>query len=119
MRRQFRLRRRKEFDAVFHQGRTWANDLLVLRSLPNQLDHNRYGFVISKRLGHAVVRNRVRRRLREALRSLPLLAGWDIVISARTSAARSDSHNLKRAATELLDRAGILSPGLSPGETPS
>lgn len=116
---QSRLRHRKEFDAVFRQGCIWANDLLVLRSLLNHLDHNRYGFVTSKRLGRAVVRNRVRRRLREALRALPLLAGWDIVISARASAGRSDFHDLKKAVAKLLDRAGVLSRDLSPGETPS
>ncbi|OGR24198.1 MAG: ribonuclease P protein component [Desulfobacca sp. RBG_16_60_12] len=119
MRRQFRLRRRKEFDAVFRQGCTWANDLLVLRSLPNHLDYNRYGFVTSKRLGSAVARNRVRRRLREALRSLPLLVGWDIVVSARASAAWTDFQDLKRRVAELLDRAGILRRDLSPEERPS
>ena len=108
MRRQLRLRRRKEFDVVFQQGRTWANELLVLRSLPNQLDHNRYGFVTSKRLGGAVVRNRVRRRLREALRSLPVRAGWDVVISARLPAAQSDFHELKEALVDLLTSARML-----------
>lgn len=109
MQRQLRLRRRQEFDAVFQQGRTWANELLVLRSLPNQLDHNRYGFVTSRRLGTAVVRNRVRRRLREAVRSLPLWAGWDMVISAKAAAAGADFHELKRAVADLLARARILS----------
>jgi len=108
MRRQLRLRRRKDFDAVFRRGRAWANDLLVLRSLPNHLDHNRYGFITSKRLGKAVVRNRVRRRLREAVRSLPARPGWDVVISAKTPAAEADFHRLRRAVAALMSRAGIL-----------
>lgn len=119
MRRQLRLRRRKEFDAVFQQGRTWANELLVLRSFSNQLDHNRYGFVTSKRLGKAVVRNRVRRRLREALRSLPVRAGWDVVISAKAPAAQADFHELKRAVADLLASARILSQGAPPREAGS
>lgn len=109
MRRQLRLRRRREFDAVFQRRRTWANKLLVLRNLPNQLGHNRYGFITSKRLGGAVVRNRVRRRLREAVRSLPVRAGWDVVIAARVPAARSDFHELKEAVAELLASARMLS----------
>jgi len=109
MRRQLRLRRRKEFDAVFRQGRMWANELVVLRSFPNQLEHNRYGFVTSKRLGKAVVRNRVRRRLREGVRSLSLRPGWDVVIAAKAPAAQANFHELKRALTDLLANAGILS----------
>ena len=116
MRRQLRLRRRKEFDAVFRQGRTWANELIVLRSLPNQLYHNRYGFVTSKRLGNAVARNLVRRRLREGVRSLPLRPGWDVVISAKASAARAGFQELKRAVAELLASARILKPDAAVGE---
>ena len=117
MRRQLRLRRRKEFDAVFRQGRTWANELLVLRSLPNQLDHNRYGFVTSKRLGKAVVRNLVRRRLREGVRSLPLRSGWDLVISAKALAARASFQELKTAVAKLLASARILKPDAPAEET--
>ena len=106
--RQLRLRHRKDFDTVFRNGRSWNNDLLVLRTLANNLEHNRYGFVTSKRLGGAVVRNRVRRRLREAVRVLPLRPGWDIVLNAKTAAARADFHALNRAVAHLLTRAGLL-----------
>jgi ribonuclease P protein component len=108
MRRELRLRRRNDFDAVFRKGRSWNNDLLVLRTLPNNLEHNRFGFVTSKRVGKAVVRNRVRRRLREAVRVLPVEPGWDVVISAKAAAARADFHELNRAVVDLLARAGIL-----------
>jgi ribonuclease P protein component len=109
--RQIRLRRRKDFDAVFRRGRTWSNDLLVLRTLPNDCDHNRFGFVTSKRLGKAVVRNRVRRRLRETVRALPTLPGFDCVLSARTKAADADFAALSAAAGSLLKRAGLLAEG--------
>lgn len=106
--RELRLRKRKEFDAVFEKGQVLANRLLVLRSVPNDLPHNRYGFITSKRLGKAVVRNRVRRRLREGVRSLPTRAGWDVVISARAPAAQADFHKLKAAVANLFTRAGVL-----------
>jgi ribonuclease P protein component len=108
MRKELRLRRRKDFDAVFRQGRAWHNEFLVLRTLPNSLEHNRYGFITSKRLGKAVVRNRVRRRLSEAVRVLSLTPGWDAVISAKARAAEADFQALNSAATDLLRRAGIL-----------
>ncbi|HET8944651.1 MAG TPA: ribonuclease P protein component [Dehalococcoidia bacterium] len=108
VRRDLRLRRRKDFDRVFRGGRAWSNNLLVLRSLASDLPHNRIGFITSKRVGGAVVRNRVRRRLREALRLLPLGTSWDVVVSAKTAAAKADYHELKRAVIDLLARAGIL-----------
>lgn len=117
MRRELRLRQRKDFDSVFQRGRIWSNGLLVLRALPNNLPHNRYGFSTSKRLGNAVVRNRVRRRLREAVRILPSQPGWDVVISARAAAAGADFHELKRSVTGLFKRAGILKEEPSAGET--
>ena len=106
--RELRLRHRKDFDAVFRTGSRWNNDLLVLRSLANNLQHNRYGFVTSKRLGGAVVRNRVRRRLREVVRALPVQPGWDLVLSAKTAAARAPFSELRRAVVNLLSRAGLL-----------
>ncbi len=110
---QLRLQRRKDFDAVFEKGQLLANRFLVLRSLPNQLPHNRYGFITSKRLGKAVVRNRVRRRLREGVHNLPARAGWDVVISARAPAAQADFHKLKAAVATLFVRAGIFAEGAS------
>jgi ribonuclease P protein component len=108
MHRRLRLQRKTDFDAVFKQGRAWHNELLVLRSLANTLEHNRFGFVTSKRLGNAVTRNRVRRRLREAIRVLPLTPGRDVVVSAKAAAARADFHELTRAVADLLTRAKLL-----------
>jgi ribonuclease P protein component len=109
MRRELRLRRRKDFDNVFRKGRSWNNELLVLRSLHNDLPHNRFGFITSKRLGKAVVRNRTRRRIREAVRVLSLTTSWDVVVSVKTKAAAADFHQLRAAVMDLLTRAGLLS----------
>jgi len=111
MRKELRLRRRKDFDSVFRRGRSWSNDLLVLRTLPNDLPHNRYGFVTSKKLGKAVVRNRVRRRLREAVRVLALEPAWDVVVSTKKKAAAADFQALRASVVDLLTRAGLLVEG--------
>jgi ribonuclease P protein component len=108
MRKELRLRHRKDFDAVFRKGRSWNNELLVLRTIPNSLHHSRFGFVTSKKLGGAVVRNRVRRRLREAIRVLPLQPGWDAVVSAKVPAAAADFQALRRCLLELFRRAALL-----------
>jgi ribonuclease P protein component len=108
MRRELRLRRRNDFDAVFRQSRALHNELLVLRSIPNALEHNRYGFITSKRVGKAVVRNRVRRRLKESVRVLPANPGWDVVVSAKAKSAEASFQELNRSVIELLERAGVL-----------
>ena len=105
-----RLTRRKDFDAVFRGGNIWGNRLLAVRAGTNGLDHNRYGFIISKRLGKAVVRNRIRRRLKEGIRSQSTRTGWDVIVSARPSAAQATFHDLRASVSKLLGQAGILGP---------
>jgi ribonuclease P protein component len=111
-----RLRGRRAFDEVFRRGRAYSDDLLVVRVLPSGLPYNRFGFVAGKRVGKAVVRNKVKRRLREGIRLLELRPGWDIVVIARPAAAAADYHTLKRSALRLLSRAGVAPP---PGEAGS
>ncbi|MDD9994318.1 MAG: ribonuclease P protein component [Dehalococcoidia bacterium] len=105
-----RLTRRKDFSAVFRDGHVWGNRLLAVRAGANGLDHNRYGFIISKRLGKAVVRNKIRRRLKEGIRSQPTRPGWDVVVSARPSAAQANFQELRASVSKLLGQAGILGP---------
>lgn len=111
IRSQGRLRRRKDFDAIYRRGRSWNNELLVLRTLSNDLSCNRVGFVISKRVGNAVVRNRVRRRLKETIRPMALSDGWDILFSAKATAAGAKFEQLRSSAISLLTRSELLGAG--------
>ena len=108
MRRDRRLRRRTDFDRVFQQGRHNSARLMAVRSVTNELSLSRFAFAIPKRVGGAVVRNRVRRRLREILRVSPILEGFDIVISLRPEAAASSFQSLSQELTMLLKRARLL-----------
>ena len=103
-----RLRKNSQFVAVYEQGRTWADNFVVLKTLPNGLEWNRYGFVAGKRLGKAVVRNRVKRLLREVVGATPTKSGWDIVFIARSEAVSASYYELKAAVSGLLRRAQIL-----------
>jgi ribonuclease P protein component len=93
---------------VFQRGRHNSGRLLALRSVANGGPVSRSGYAISKRVGKAVVRNRVRRRLREALRALPVREGFDLVITARPEAAKSTFWELKAELETLLKRARLL-----------
>lgn len=112
------LTRRADFEAVYRKGKSWAGRELVVRVLPNGLDISRSGFAVGRRVGKAVMRNRVKRRLREIIRVAPLQPGWDIVVIARGAVAQADFAGLRNTARGLLSRAGLLVgeyEGISPG----
>ena len=87
-----------------------ANSYLVLYARKNRTGTNRVGITVSKKLGHAVVRNRVRRRLREVYRlhESRFQPGWDIVVVARTKAIDAGFQDLTKAYLALARKAGIL-----------
>ncbi len=116
MRKEQRLRRRKDFAAAYRQGRAQGNQLLVLRVRPNGSGVTRFGFVVGKVVGGAVVRNRVKRRLREAARSIETRPGLDIVIGARKSSAEADYRKLRQALIALIKRTDALAAPAKPAE---
>ena len=87
-----------------------ANGYLVLYARKNRTDTNRVGITVGKKLGHAVVRNRVRRRLREVYRlnEDKFQSGWDIVVVARTRAIYAEFSQLTDAYMTAAQKAGIL-----------
>lgn len=87
-----------------------ANGYLVLYARPNRTGGNRIGLTVSKKLGCAVVRNRVRRRLREIYRLHEdrFIPGWDIVVVARSRCVNADFGKLTNAYLSLAEKAGIL-----------
>ena len=87
-----------------------ANSYLVLYARRNRTQGNRVGITVGKKLGHAVVRNRVRRRLREVYRlnEARFAPGWDIVVVARSRCIHADFGKLTAAYLSLAEKAGIL-----------
>lgn len=119
-----RLRRAREFERVRQQGRTYRSPLLLLGVAPALEPHRptaRCGLLVSRRLGKAVVRNKIRRRLREIMRrTLPLVAPeWDLVLIARPAAATASFSALVETVVELLRRARLLAPNKAPAFGPA
>jgi ribonuclease P protein component len=108
MKREDRLTEPRQYNLVYNTGSSAADRLLVFRAAPNGLEISRFGISISRKVGKAVVRNRVKRRVREILRLAPLLAGWDFIVIARKTSAESDYRDLARSAATLLSRLKIV-----------
>lgn len=89
---------------------SYSDRLLVLCYLPNDLPYSRFGFSVSSRIGNAVVRNKIKRRLREAIRLRQdwIQTGWDIIFIARQPITSADYHQMDTACARLLRRAHLL-----------
>ncbi|MFO7532600.1 MAG: ribonuclease P protein component [Candidatus Limnocylindrales bacterium] len=108
------LRSRGDFARVSGEGRSRSDRLMLVRFVANGRDHDRFGISTGRRLGGAVRRNRVRRRVREILRQFPNETGhgWDILIVARPAAVDVSFAELSGTLQRMLSaiRSSVKSP---------
>jgi ribonuclease P protein component len=102
------LKKRAQFQNIYEYGKTKVDRYLVVRLLANNLEISRLGFSVSKRLGKAVVRNRIRRLLKEICRKIPVKPGFDIVIIARNRAVGADYQQLTESVVDLFRKYNII-----------
>ena len=104
------LKKNSDFRRLYARGKSAATPYLVLYCRPNRRGENRLGYTVSTKLGHAVVRNRVRRRLREIVRlSEPALKqGWDIVVVARSRCVGAPYRKLEVSFLEACGKLGLI-----------
>lgn len=108
MRKEQRLRRRRDFARAYRKSRSTGNQLLVLRVLPGDSETTRFGFVVGKVVGNAVARNRVKRRLRAIASAIEAIQGLDIVVGARKPAADATFESLHNAFIALMERSRAI-----------
>ena len=104
------------FRRAYNRGKSAADSRLALYVRGNGRRENRLGLTVSTKVGCAVVRNRVRRRLREIYRlhEDQVLGGRDVVVVARVRAAGSDHHQLEKSFLRLADKLDLLKKEVSP-----
>ena len=104
------LKENYEFRRTYQKGVSAVSPVMVLYCRKNRLGRNRLGLVSSTKLGHAVVRNRLRRRLREIYRlhESRFRTGWDIVVVARSRAVTAEYAELEKAYLSLAGKLGLL-----------
>ncbi len=97
------LKNRREFGRVYDNGISYANRYLVMYVLDNDLDYNRIGISVSKKVGNSVVRHRITRLIREGLRLYgdTFSNGLDIVVIARGTAKGKGQQEITSAILHL------------------
>ncbi len=111
MKKEFRIKKNKEFQAAFQKGRSFANRQFVVYSLEKEgQGFFRIGLSVSKKIGNAVTRNRVKRYVRQSILELHDLvsSGNDYVIIARKPTAEMDFFEVKKSLTHVLKVGKVL-----------
>ncbi|MEO2075782.1 MAG: ribonuclease P protein component [Bacillus sp. (in: firmicutes)] len=111
MKKEFRVKKNKEFQAAFQKGRSFANRQFVVYSLEKaDQDHFRIGLSVSKKIGNAVTRNRIKRYVRQSIFEMndQLAPGNDYVIIARKPTAEMDFFEVKKSLTHVLKVGKVL-----------
>ena len=103
-----RLSKSADIENVIKYGMRSRDGLFMVTVKDSDRDLSRYGFSVSKRVGNAVVRNRVKRRLREVVRKkVGLIGSWDVVIVALPPAANATFNEIMYSLTSIYKRLGM------------
>ncbi|MBQ2712261.1 MAG: ribonuclease P protein component [Clostridia bacterium] len=107
----YRLRKNNQFDHVYRRGKSVACQFFVLFFVPSKNEKLKVGFSVSKKIGKSVVRNLIKRRLKEAFRrEIPLMQQrFHFVVLARSAAAEASYAQLQSALKRLLKKANLYS----------
>ena len=102
-----RLTKKNDFDLVFKKGKNAKRDFLVVKMLKNNLKENRFGFIVSKKVSpKAVVRNKVKRRLRDALSKElgAIKEAQDIIFIALPGIEKKEYSDIKEAVSSFFKK---------------
>jgi ribonuclease P protein component len=103
------IKKNEDFQMIFDQGHSMYGKYLVVYFLQNHSDNCRFGFCVGKKIGIAVIRNRIKRLFREAVRQIAIsrIKGWDILIVAKSSVLKATMNDITQELNYLLNKARI------------
>lgn len=114
MKKTYRVKSDKDFQAIFSKGTSVANRKFVVYQLEKNQSHYRVGLSVSKKLGNAVVRNSIKRKIRHIIMELsPNLRPYDFVIISRKGVEGLDYHEVKKNLLHVLKLANLYQEGLN------
>ncbi len=110
MRNIYSLKNYNEFKIVYENGKSYANRYLVMYVYPNNMEINRLGISVSKKVGNSIIRHRVTRLVRESYRlnKHRFNSGLDIVVVARATSKGRDYKDIESAMMHLCKLQGII-----------
>lgn len=108
-----RLKKRSQFRYIYSKAKSQSNERLVMYKQRNGKSVNRIGISVSKKIGKSVVRNKVKRRIKESYRINRhlLKKGFDIIFVARRGIEKSDYNEIQKSVLNLLGRGGLFKEG--------
>ena len=113
MKKRFRVKKEKDFNAIFKEGKSFANRKFVIYRLENNEQHFRVGLSVSKKLGNAVMRNHIKRRIRHILieHKNQLVENVDFVVIARKGVEILDYAEMEKNLLHVLKLSKIYQEG--------
>ncbi len=111
LKKEFRLRKQKDFENVFNKGVYFSEKLLILKAVENSLSFSRFGFVVSKKISKkAVERNRIKRLMSEIIRlsQEKIKPGFDIVFISKVGIVGKNFEEIKETMEKLLKKIRLL-----------
>jgi ribonuclease P protein component len=107
----YRLKKNAEFRAVYKRGKSFSNNLLVVYLYINKKSINRLGVSVSKKVGKSVVRNRIKRLIKESVRlnssCIKVENGYDLVFIARKASSGKSYVEINNSVKNLIRKAGL------------
>lgn len=110
IKKKYKLRKNSQFRAVYKKGSSFSNRYLVLYKKRNGENINKLGISVSKKVGKAIIRNRVKRLIKESYRlnNSDLKQGYDLIFIARNPSKGKDYKTIEEAVKNLLKKAGLI-----------
>ena len=116
-----RIKKNSQFRFIYSRGKSYSNDKLVLYIFRNKKNINRIGLSVSKKVGKSVVRNRIKRLIKESYRLNKNMykTGYDLIFIARGKSKDAKFTDIEKSVIYLMKKGGLLKEGVECEKNPN